>query len=221
MKWSFVKFSSVVLVIAAVVLAGCGGGSEAAEAPAPGDGGEPEASSVDDSVAAGGDAADTAEPETTTVADTTEPPEFESVESIGMTLAWRVVGDSLEVELTGPTTGWIAVGFKPTRAMRDANILIGYVDGSETVMTDQFGVTMTSHRPDDQLGGDSHAEVVSGSESGGATTITFRIPLDSGDEYDQPLTAGETVRVILAYGPDGSDDVTSYHADRSGIDITI
>lgn len=217
MKWSYVKYSSLVIVLAALFLVGCGSDAEAGQEPAAPAADEQASSSAND--AAGSDRADDTAP--TAVAQDPEPVAFESAEAIGMTLSWRVVDESLEIELTGPTTGWIAVGFKATRAMRDANILIGYVSGSEIVMTDQFGVTMTSHRPDNQLGGSEHTEVVSGSEASGATTISFRIPLDSGDEYDQPLAPGETVSVILAYGPDGSDDVTTYHADRAGIEITI
>jgi len=80
---------------------------------------------------------------------------------------------------------------------------------------------MTAHRPDSELGGGDDVEVLSGEETDGATTIRFRIPLDSGDEYDQPLAAGEEMRVILAYGEDGADDTKAYHADRSGVDITL
>jgi hypothetical protein len=148
-------------------------------------------------------------------------PAFKSAGDIGMTLRWRVVGDEIEIEVSGPTTGWIAVGFKPSRAMKDANIFIGYVASGEAVMADQFGVSMTDHREDEQLGGSSHVRNVSGSESDGTTTIRFTVPLDSGDEYDQPLAPGETVTVILAYGPDDADDLRAYHENRAGIEITI
>ena len=146
---------------------------------------------------------------------------FATTEAIGMTLAWRVAGEDLEIELTGPTTGWIAVGFNPSRAMKDANILIGYVDGADVVMTDQFGTTMISHRRDDELGGTSDATVVSGSEAGGETRIRVTIPLDSARGDDRPLGAGETVRAILAYGPDGADDTQTYHENRAGLDIEL
>jgi len=142
-------------------------------------------------------------------------------EEVDMSFSWRIVGDELEVELTGPTTGWIAVGFKPSRAMKDANILIGYVDGADVMMTDQFGTTMVAHRPDSELGGASNTEVISGEEVDGSTTIRFRMPLDSGDEYDQPLSAGEEMRVIFAYGPNGADDTSTYHAARGGIDMSL
>lgn len=165
--------------------------------------------------------ADTTTADATGEAAAPEPAPFTSVEAVDMRLSWRVIDASLEVEVTAPTTGWVAVGFKPSRAMQDANILIGYVDGSNVVMTDQFGTTMTGHRPDEELGGTSDVDVVSGEERDGSTTIRFTIPLDSGDEFDQPLAAGETLPVILAHGPDDADDTRTYHAARGGIEITL
>ncbi|HPF33332.1 MAG TPA: DOMON domain-containing protein, partial [Candidatus Sabulitectum sp.] len=46
----------------------------------------------------------------------------------GFTLRWATVeGNNLAVQLNGPTTGWVAVGFDPTQMMLNANIIIGYV----------------------------------------------------------------------------------------------
>jgi len=211
------KFVSFIALIAIVVLAGCSS-DESAQASAA----ETDAavSAQEEPAPAEQDAGE--EPAADETAQTVAAmPSFQTVEDIGMTFSWAVDGDELEIELSGPTTGWIAVGFKPSRMMKDANILIGYVDGSGATMTDQFGTTMTAHRPDADLGGSEDVTVLSGEESDGTTTIRFRIPLDSGDEYDQPLAAGEEMRVILAYGENGADNTSAYHADRSGVDITL
>jgi hypothetical protein len=219
MKLSNLKFGSFVFLLAIALLAvGCSAGSNGADADTDN---ETTAVSQEPTPAAEPEPVASESADETDDAETTEEKPFKSVETIGMTLSWRVTGDDLEVELTGPTTGWIAVGFKPTRMMRDANILIGYVDADEVVMTDQFGTTMTAHRPDEEIGGSSDTTVLSGSETGGETTIRFTIPLDSGDEYDRPMEAGETLRVIFAYGPDGADDTRSYHEARDRLDITL
>jgi hypothetical protein len=214
---SYVSFVAIALL--GFVVASCGGSEESAAADEPADAvseaPEPAADTKDDN---GEDGTERAEPADASAADETP---FATAEAIGMTLAWRIAGTELEVELTGPTTGWIAVGFEPSRAMKDANILIGYVDGDDAVMTDQFGTTMVAHRRDQEIGGSRDVLVISGSETGGETTIRFAVPLDSGDEYDQPLAAGETARVILAYGPDGADDTQTYHEDRAGLDIDL
>ncbi|MFW5745360.1 MAG: DOMON domain-containing protein [Spirochaetota bacterium] len=209
----------IVIALLGFVVASCGGNEESSAADEPADAAsqapEPAEDTQNDE-----DTDGSAASESDDVSTDDEAP-FATAEAIGMTLGWRITGEDLEVELTGPTTGWIAVGFKPSRGMKDANILIGYVDGDEAVMTDQFGTTMIAHRRDEELGGAGHATVLSGSETDGETTIRFTIPLDSGDEYDQPLAAGETVRAILAYGPDDADDTETYHEDRAGLDIEL
>ena len=55
-------------------------------------------------------------------------------------------------------------------------------------------------------------ETISGSESGGQTELEFRIPMNSGDQYDKVLSQGTSTTVIFAYGQDGSDDFSSAHA---------
>jgi hypothetical protein len=217
----------MVLAISAIVLAvlaGCSDG-DAGDTAAAEDAsaeGEPAAS---DSAAAGSDDADDepaeAEAQPAQMSPSDQDVEFQTTEAIGMSFSWRIIDDQLEVELSAPTTGWVAVGLKPSRAMLDANMLIGYVSGSDVVVTDQFGTAVNNHRRDSDLGGSIDVEAISGSEENGTTTIAFRIPLDSGDEYDQPLAAGETIPILLAYGPNGADDTRTYHADRAGAEITL
>ncbi|MBD3392937.1 MAG: hypothetical protein GF418_12600 [Chitinivibrionales bacterium] len=102
--------------------------------------------------------------------------------------------------LSYPTKGWIAVGFKPVKRMKDANIIMGYADGDDFVVSDQFGTGTTSHKPDSAIGGTDDVLQGSCSEKNGVTSMWFVIPLDSGDEKDRKLTPGETVPVIFAAG---------------------
>lgn len=118
---------------------------------------------------------------------------------------------SLRMRLTAPTTGWVSVGFDPTSMMEDANLLIGYVEGGTAHIRDDYGTGQFSHASDVSLGGTDDAEIISGSESSGETVLEFRIPLDSGDQYDKVLMQGTTYTLIFAYGQDGADDFTSYH----------
>jgi len=199
---------AAILVIAILALVGCGGATEQ------------NATAADGAAATNGASASD---EPTTSEDTAvieaQPAEAQTMEAIGMSLTWRVQGDRLQVALSGPTDGWIAVGFRPSRAMKDADIHIGYVDGDAVVMTDQFGTGLIAHTPDEELGGTTDIGDLSGEESGGTTTIRYSIPLDSGDEYDQPLTPGETIPVILAWGR--ADNTSGAHRDRTTIEITL
>jgi len=136
-------------------------------------------------------------------------------------LGWTVEGETLALTVSAPTDGWVAVGFEPTMAMKDADIVMGYVAGTETFVRDDWGDGPTSHRSDIELGGTDDVTNVSGSESGLSTTLSYTIPLDSGDPFDHVLVPGTTVKVLLAYGREGDDGFTGYHAWAETVEIDL
>lgn len=117
-----------------------------------------------------------------------------------MTFDWSVEGDQLAVKLSAPTTGWVAVGFNPSKKMKDANIVIGYVKKGKVKIVDHFGTAATQHKGDEKIGGAENVTVIGGSEEGDVTTIEFSIPLNSGDEKDGAIDPNADTTVILAYG---------------------
>ena len=132
----------------------------------------------------------------------------------GFTFSWVMdptSSDSLDVSITAPTTGWVAVGFEPVSFMSEANLIIGYVESDVPVIRDDYGTGQFTHDYDVNLGGSSDIGSTNGSESAGETTLTFAIPYDSGDQYDKVLEEGQTYTFIFAYGADGADDFTSPH----------
>jgi hypothetical protein len=140
----------------------------------------------------------------------------------GFNLKWSTQpGNLLSVELTGPTTGWVGVGFDPDSIMLNANIILGYVVSTTTSIRDDWGWQPTSHRSDILMGGTDDVTIDGGSEAGGSTTIMFTIPLDSGDQYDVVLTPGNTYPIILARGPDGADDFGTPHEFATMAEIGI
>jgi len=136
-------------------------------------------------------------------------------------MEWSIEGSDIEITVSAPTTGWIAVGFEPSAAMKDANIIIGYVQSGELFIRDDWGDGHISHSADIDLGGSSDVTAVSGAEENGATEITFSIPLSSGDQYDRVLEQGGTYKVILAFGPDDGDDFQGYHAWAETIELEL
>lgn len=140
----------------------------------------------------------------------------------GFNLRWRVQGSDLEVELTGPSTGWVAVGFGGSYLMHDSNIIIGAVSGSGCSIRDDFGIDSNTHVSDSSLpGGQQNVYDKSGSEASGSTTITFTTPLDSGDIYDNVLAKGQNCTVLLMCGADGNDNLDSNHETIANTSITI
>ena len=141
------------------------------------------------------------------------------VSSAGMNFEWTVNGNSLQCKLSAPTSGWVAVGFNPSTIMKDANIIIGYVNNGQASIRDDFGSTMFVHEDDTAIGGTDNITDKKGTENNGTTEISFTIPLDSGDSKDQKLVAGQSCKVIFSYGPE--DNFTSMHARTGKANITL
>ncbi len=134
---------------------------------------------------------------------------------------WSTEGDLLEMSIAAPTTGWVAVGFEPEAAMKNADIIIGYIENGEIFLRDDFGDGYTSHSSDESLGGSDDVSIISGEEDAGITQISFSIPLGSDDEFDKFLESGGTFKVLLAYGSDDADDYNGMHSWVETFEITI
>lgn len=137
----------------------------------------------------------------------------------GITLQWKVEGSSLNVILSAPTSGWVAVGFDPDNRMQGTNFILGYVSGGSVTLRDDYGNTQTSHISDISSGGSDDFTNPAGTEIDNTTEIRFTIPLDSGDQYDKTLVQDNTYTVLLAYG--NVDDLTEKHIKRTSIKITL
>lgn len=131
------------------------------------------------------------------------------IEEKGIRMSWAIDGDQLQVTVIAKTTGWIGVGFEPLRKMQGANFIIGYVKDGEAVIEDHYGVSTKKHKKDIDLGGSDDVEDTGSSEADGSTKLAFKIPLDSGDEFDNKLEEGKKITVLLAFGK--NDDTTSKH----------
>lgn len=146
---------------------------------------------------------------------------FSVISIADMTVKWKIQGESINIALSAPTNGWVAVGFNPSSVMKDANLIIGYIKEGEVTVEDHFGSGTFSHANDVELGGTRNITNISGSEEGKNTKIEFSMPLSSGDRYDTALTPGEKHLIILAHGSNNADNVTSKHANRTKFVVTL
>jgi hypothetical protein len=137
-----------------------------------------------------------------------------------MSFDWSIAGDTLAVKVAAPTTGWVGVGFNPSDMMKDANIVIGYVKDGKVEISDDFGIRVTQHSPDEKNGGTSHVTVVGGSEVGNTTTLEFTIPLNSGDASDGVIDPKADTKVMFAYGPN-RDSMKTKHSYAKTVTINL
>ena len=142
-----------------------------------------------------------------------------TVTAAGVTLKYRVDGDSLRCILSAQTTGWVAAGFDPSSRMKDANFIIGYVADGTVTVRDDWGTQVMSHQSDESLGGNANVRAIQGEETNGITEVEFIIPLDSGDAFDRTLSVGQSYPVLLARS--GMDDINVQHSSRGQTTITL
>ena len=135
--------------------------------------------------------------------------------------SWRFMGDEIEFTVSAPTTGWVGIGFNPSRMMADAHFVLAYVSGDTVHARDDYGTGRTTHAADVSLGGTDDVRVISGQEANGVTTVVFALPLDSGDAYDVVFTPGETYTVLLAYGANSANNFTGMHRGRTSIEVVL
>lgn len=139
----------------------------------------------------------------------------------GIDLYWQPDSETLSVRVAATTTGWVAVGFDPTAGMQGANIIVGFVKDGALHIRDDYGSAQYAHAPDTSAGGATNVLPDSGIELAGRTEIRFRIPLNSLDARDRPLTPGTAYNVILACGEDGADEFDAYHKQRTLVNIRL
>jgi len=149
-----------------------------------------------------------------------KPEEYDNtlyVEALEMDIGWSVKEGNLVFGVRTVGLGWAAVGFNPTTMMRNANIIIGDVDEEGSLsIEDHFGVSNTGHRADEER----NILQAAGSESEEGTVIEFVIPLDSGDDMDRKLEAGQEYKVILAYHM-SSNSFKIRHSNRTSVNIQL
>lgn len=135
-----------------------------------------------------------------------------------MDVFWTIEGDKIHVKLSAKTTGWVAIGFDPEKAMQGANIVIGAVKKGKVRIEDHYGDRKRGHKSDKKMGSTNHILDPEGMEKDGVTTISFTLPLDSGDKWDKSIDPGKVSRVMIAYGS-GRDSFTAGHAWRGVYEI--
>jgi hypothetical protein len=142
------------------------------------------------------------------------------VKAKDMTFAWKVDGDTLHGKMSAKTKGWVGVGFNPSKKMKDANFILGYVKDGKAKVVDHFGTKATGHDADSKKGGSDDVTLVAGTEDNGLTTIEFTLPMNSSDKMDGTLTADGDTILLLAYGPD-RDSMKPRHKFKTTMTVNL
>ncbi|MDD1759049.1 MAG: PQQ-binding-like beta-propeller repeat protein [Methanothrix sp.] len=127
---------------------------------------------------------------------------------------WRNTAEDLYMALAGKTEGFVAIGFEPSQAMKDADMVMGWVSGGKATVLDLFSTgTYGPHPPDLDLGGVNDILEFGGSESDSWTVIEFKRKMDTGDRFDKSFKPGQTINIIWSMS---SSDVLAVRHNARG-----
>jgi hypothetical protein len=135
------------------------------------------------------------------------------------TFSYKIDGKNLVAIVSCKTKGWIAVGFNPKNIMQNANLIMGSVVDGSALLSDEFGDGMYSHKPDTVIGGKNNIIAGDCTQANGVTTLSFTIPLDSGDPKDTKLVPGSKVKLLFATG--ATNDIRKKHNNDATATITL
>jgi hypothetical protein len=137
-----------------------------------------------------------------------------------MTFEWSLDANLIHVKLTGKTSGWVGIGFNPVHAMKGANFVLGYVQGKNVKIKNQFGDQDFHHTGYKNANGKDEITNVSGKESNGVTEIAFTMPLKSEIHPNNIIKPDEETTVLLAHGP-GMKSFLIKHQFKAGLKVNL
>jgi hypothetical protein len=145
--------------------------------------------------------------------------EFATVKAGKFVFLYRVDGPNLVAKVSYPTAGWVGVGFNPVKMMMGANFILGTIVEGKAVVSDEFGDSKYSHVPDSTQGGKN--DIIGGDVvmDKALMTMSFTIPLSSGDTKDAVLEKGKKITVLFAAGK--KPGLKSKHSDIEKTTITL
>jgi hypothetical protein len=125
--------------------------------------------------------------------------EEKSVKIQGMQVQWYFQGGNVHINVTAPSTGWLAIGFNTRNDIIGANLIMAAVQHGQVRIEDQYVVRAGEHPLVSSLGGVSVVSNASGNEQNGRTSVSFTIPQHSQDRFHYNLTEATSIYIICAY----------------------
>lgn len=146
-------------------------------------------------------------------------PGTKSVQSLGMTVAWKFMDEEIIFTMRAPSTGWVAIGFNTVESLAGTNLIMGSVEHGRPTLSDRTILRPGTHVPVGDAGGNPHTRLISGQETDGATEIQFAIKTSPGDNRHFVLKSRLKVSLLMAYSE--SDDWMHHSLYRTAVWIEL
>jgi hypothetical protein len=121
---------------------------------------------------------------------------------------WRLDNETIYFAIDYEATGWVGFGFSPNGNMRQADMIIAWVNATGAYFQDRHIDAFAMPQIDAQ----QDYTFISGEERAGRTVIEFSRPLNTCDDDDYKLGVG-TVKLIWANGDEDplNENAVMYH----------
>lgn len=117
----------------------------------------------------------------------------------GMRISWSYREDEIEITLSAPTEGWVAVGFNTVDDIVGAELVMARTTGAETYAEHRYVVAPGDHRPVTSMGRLSMVKSAEGIVVDGRVEITLRLFPEHAALPEIRLNPGQRLYLILAY----------------------
>ncbi|OWA50096.1 hypothetical protein BV898_14622 [Hypsibius exemplaris] len=124
-------------------------------------------------------------------------------------VAWGANDTHVEVELTYPTTGWLALGLSPDGGMDMSDVLFGYVNGDGTFVVQDRYLAAPDGVGSLSLDTTQNWQGISGSKNGTFTQLRAVRAIRTGDSAQDRAFTDKSQNVIVAMSPTVPDSPTA------------
>ncbi|MEO9475169.1 MAG: DOMON domain-containing protein [Cyclobacteriaceae bacterium] len=145
--------------------------------------------------------------------------DFKTVERNRMKVQWQHDQRFLELTMSAPTKGWVAIGFNELDELKDAYLIMGAVRNGKVNVEEHYVFASGDYRSFEEIKFSSHLSGISGDEGQSGTNISFKLPADMMTKYTKLLSEGATFYLIMAFSQE--DDFRHHSVMRTSIKIKL
>ncbi|MCR4421438.1 MAG: hypothetical protein GYA61_03840 [Spirochaetales bacterium] len=132
----------------------------------------------------------------------------------------EILKDIVYFGIESNASGWIAIGFDPTSAMKDADMILAVVLDKEVKAFDTYSTGIFGPHPDDtSINGTYDILSFAGKKDNNKIYFEFSRKTDTKDSKDKPILKGKEIKLLWAYSD--STDIKSKHKKRGSEIIVI
>ncbi|MGL4598653.1 MAG: DOMON domain-containing protein [Bacteroidia bacterium] len=156
---------------------------------------------------------------TLTVSCKAHPAGEKEVVKSGMRVRWHYKNERVFFEMSGPSSGWVAIAFNTGPDMTGAYLLMGRVVDGKAELVEHYTSAPGNYGPITMLGAEAQVADVDGSEKGEYTAVSFSLPVKALSKYQRDLNEGLSYTMTLAYSRE--DDFQHHSMMRTWVAVVL